>query len=420
VAAVERPAAAARCYDLAGPEPLTFADLLRAAAAAVDARIVLAPVPLAPVIAGTRGYQRISRSPRIRVEQWQRLAEDKAFSIEAAARDLDYAPRSFAAGITAEAAALGLAGQPHHRRARGGTMPSLAKSPLAPILGRRVPLRGPARMLFRSYARTRYQPHEIVVRATTLSGDVFDADLSSGLEWELWAFGSFERHFAELFSHLVRPGDRCVDVGANVGVHTIRLARLVGGRGEVIAIEADPDVVTRTRRNVALNGLANVRVIGAAASDQTGEMRLYRPGASDTNRGRASLVHHRYLTGTSATVPVTTIDEICAGAEVALIKVDVEGHEAAVVRGAADTIAKHAPSIVFEYAPELLDGGASQSPYGWLADRGYEFLHVRPARNGITGRVRLSLDRLAALPPAGGDVLAVSPEVARRLGSLVH
>ena len=122
-------------------------------------------------------------------------------------------------------------------------MLSLAKSPLAPVLGQRVPLRGPARMLFSSYARTRYQPQKSVTRVTTAAGDIFDADLSSTLEWQLWAFGGYEKHFAELFGYLVRPGDRCVDVGANVGVHTVRLARLVGGDGEVIAIEPDPDVV---------------------------------------------------------------------------------------------------------------------------------------------------------------------------------
>ena len=109
LAAVERPAAARRRYDLAGPAPLTFAELLRASAAAVGGRVRLLPVPLAPVIALTRGYERVSQRPRIRAEQWQRLAEDKAFPIEAAARDLEYAPRSFADGIAAEAAVLGLA-----------------------------------------------------------------------------------------------------------------------------------------------------------------------------------------------------------------------------------------------------------------------------------------------------------------------
>ena len=94
---------------------------------------------------------------------------------------------------------------------------------------------------------------------TTAAGDVFEADLSSTLEWQLWAFGGFEKHFAELFGYLVRPGERCVDVGANVGVHTVRLARLVGAEGEVIAIEPDPDVVRRTNRNIALNGVAKDR-----------------------------------------------------------------------------------------------------------------------------------------------------------------
>ena len=85
-------------------------------------------------------------------------------------------------------------------------MLSLAKSPLAPVLGQHVPLRGPARMLFNSYARTRYQPQKSVTRVTTAVGDTFDVDLSSTLEWQLWAFGCYEKHFAELFAHLVRPG----------------------------------------------------------------------------------------------------------------------------------------------------------------------------------------------------------------------
>jgi nucleoside-diphosphate-sugar epimerase len=109
LAAVEHPATAGSCYDVAGPEPLAFAELLRASASAVGCRVRLVPVPLAPVIALTRGYERLSRRPRIRAEQWQRLAEDKAFPIDAAARDLGYAPRSFAEGIREEAAALGLA-----------------------------------------------------------------------------------------------------------------------------------------------------------------------------------------------------------------------------------------------------------------------------------------------------------------------
>jgi FkbM family methyltransferase len=298
-------------------------------------------------------------------------------------------------------------------------MPSLAKSPFAPILGQRVPLRGPARMLFRSYARTCYQPGMCVERLTTKLGDLFDADLSSFLEWHLWAFGGYEEHFHELFGCLVSPGDRCIDVGANIGVHTVRLARLVGSRGEVIALEPDKEVAHRAHRNIMLNQLSNVHVINAAASDEAGgNVQLYRPDARDTNRARASLLRHSYLTGSASTVPVVTIDEICRG-PVTLMKIDVEGHEAAVVRGAAATIDRYSPAVVFEYAPQFLRD-ASESPFGWLADRGYELLQIRRTRNRVTGRGRLVLDRLQELPAEGGDILAVPVLRAQRLSAFVH
>ena len=82
-----------------------------------------------------------------------------------------------------------------------------------------------------------------------------------------------------------------------------------------------------------------------------------------------------------------TVDDACAGAPVALIKIDVEGHEAAVVRGAADTIAADAPSVVFEYAPELLEDPVAQTPFGWLADSRLPDVprSCRPARHHRPG-----------------------------------
>ena len=107
--AVERPGAAGMTYDVAGPEPLSFAELLRVCARAVASRARFVPVPLTPVIALASGFERVSQHPPIRAEQLRRLAEDKAFGIEAAIRDLGYSPRPFADGIRAEARALGLA-----------------------------------------------------------------------------------------------------------------------------------------------------------------------------------------------------------------------------------------------------------------------------------------------------------------------
>jgi uncharacterized protein YbjT (DUF2867 family) len=105
--ALARPAAIGSMYNVAGPEPIPFAELLRTCARAVGSRTLLVPVPLAPLVMLARGYERARRHPRIRVEQLRRLSEDKAFAIDDAVRDLGYAPCQFDVGIQAEARMLG-------------------------------------------------------------------------------------------------------------------------------------------------------------------------------------------------------------------------------------------------------------------------------------------------------------------------
>ena len=104
VAALEAPKSVGKVYNLAGAEPLRFADLVRAAAAAVGRqRLALVPVPLeAAALVAT-----LTRV--VTAEQIRRLAEDKGFSYAAAAKDFNFAPRAFAEGVRLEAKALGLA-----------------------------------------------------------------------------------------------------------------------------------------------------------------------------------------------------------------------------------------------------------------------------------------------------------------------
>jgi nucleoside-diphosphate-sugar epimerase len=109
LAALTRTTAIGSLYNLAGPEPFPFAELLRTCARAVGSKTLLIPVPLAPLVMLARGYELASRHPRIRPEQVLRLGEDKAFAIDEAVRDLGYAPRQFADGIGQEARELGLA-----------------------------------------------------------------------------------------------------------------------------------------------------------------------------------------------------------------------------------------------------------------------------------------------------------------------
>ena len=106
VAALDAPAAVRSTYEVAGPDPLTFTQVIEQAACAVGRRARPVPVPLGPAVAVLRIYERATPRPRLRAEQLERLAEDKAFDISAARRDLGFEPRPFAEGISQEAAML--------------------------------------------------------------------------------------------------------------------------------------------------------------------------------------------------------------------------------------------------------------------------------------------------------------------------
>jgi FkbM family methyltransferase len=274
-------------------------------------------------------------------------------------------------------------------------------------------------MLYRSYAKARRHPSDSARRLTTKFGDEFNVDLSSFLEWHLWAFGSYEPHIADLFRQLILPGDRCIDVGANIGVHTVRLAKLVGAHGEVVALEPDEGLVCRIKDNMLLNRLTNVRIIQAAAAARGGDsLVLYQSDDQDANKARASLLPHSYLTGSATRVPTVSIDDIDQG-PVALIKIDVEGYEEAVVSGAVRTISRYSPSIIFEYAPELLSS-TSRSPFIWLQKSGYELFTIEQDRNSLTGRGRLKIERSRELPDKGTNILAISASMTSRTSLLAR
>jgi nucleoside-diphosphate-sugar epimerase len=91
--------------NVPGPEPMTLRQSLHVAAAAIDKKVRIMSVPLSPMIRLVALYERISRHPRIRVEQVRRLNEDKAFDPKPALL-LGFEPTSFAEGIAAEAAAI--------------------------------------------------------------------------------------------------------------------------------------------------------------------------------------------------------------------------------------------------------------------------------------------------------------------------
>lgn len=92
-----------KAYNVAGPEPLTFRQLIQEAGVAVGRSPFLIRIPLRPLISAMRLYEFVVPQPRLKAEQVARLAEDKAIDISDVRRDLHCAPRSFSEGIRQEA-----------------------------------------------------------------------------------------------------------------------------------------------------------------------------------------------------------------------------------------------------------------------------------------------------------------------------
>ena len=189
-----------------------------------------------------------------------------------------------------------------------------------------------ARLADRAWPRT-----EATVRWL---GATMRLDLRDDVQRSIF-FGLYEREELALLRKYIRPGDVVVDVGANVGFHTCHLARQVGPRGHVYAFEPEPRNIERLTNNVGLNGFTDrVSIHPVALSHEDGSARFFR--ASDDHSGWGSL--NRYGEHVDhIEVETRTVDSLIEREglkEVALLKVDVEGADFDVYRGAAKALTK--------------------------------------------------------------------------------
>ena len=154
--------------------------------------------------------------------------------------------------------------------------------------------------------------------------------------------GTYEREILRLLPELLSDGDAMVDVGANVGILGARAARLVGESGRVVAVEPSPRCLEDLRR--VGDGMANVTIVEAALGPESGTGRLTgwdnpdHRGLGTAVDGHRSGIEENWYEGTAVVVPqlrlADVLDEHLPGREVALLKVDVEGYEPAVLAGA--------------------------------------------------------------------------------------
>jgi len=157
-------------------------------------------------------------------------------------------------------------------------------------------------------------------------------------------FTTDEKEFALLNSFL-RPGDWALDIGANVGHYTMRMAELVGSSGRVIALEPVPDTFALLAANVRRLKDENVSLLNIAASDGVAAVNIEIPRSSDgaTNFYLAHLSPNK----SGLVVLSLAIDQMCLPT-IRLVKIDVEGHELPVLKGMHALLQRDRPVIILE------------------------------------------------------------------------
>lgn len=206
----------------------------------------------------------------------------------------------------------------------------------------------------------------------------FETDLTDRIQRQMWA-GVYEPHVRQCFGAILEPGAVYFDVGAHIGFHAVFAAHRVGPEGRVFAFEADPRVSQRLDRN--LSQFSWAQAMNAAVWERTGTLTFERSSTkSESGWGTVSAVRD-FGTGEHVDVPSVALDDWCRDLHLDrwdATKLDAEGSELAVLRGAAYSLEKLRPFLILEINAVVLEqGGASSSGVaGFLLDRGYSLFQL--------------------------------------------
>ncbi len=195
--------------------------------------------------------------------------------------------------------------------------------------------------------------------------------------------GTWEDEVEAALARLVKPRQRIIEVGANMGYHTIAMGHAIGPGGDLHAIEANPAALALLRDTLTVNGLNDVATVhGVAALDSPGDVE-FAVDPQHIGSGHWALptsVERTYTT--SFSVPAVTLDGLLLDrvGRVDLLRMDAEGSEPQVLRGAAQLIA-NSPNlrIVTEWSPGMMVVRTDLAALvAWLDGMGFRFWRIGP------------------------------------------
>ena len=225
----------------------------------------------------------------------------------------------------------------------------------------------------RVYARKGYPAH--------INGEVFRLEYEYGSRFDQKDNRNYEPAFYHPFVSQIREGMTIYDIGAHIGIFTIGAGVRVGCSGKVLAFEPAPETIDKLKLHIAFNNLENiVEIVPAVVSDSNAGAKFFaykasmaalisRQNVEDLNPERRS------EPAREITVDSVTIDGLLASRNLrpAVIKIDVEGAELMVLRGARRVLAECKPIILCEvHPPQMKNCGASTEEFtAFLAEVGY-------------------------------------------------
>jgi FkbM family methyltransferase len=213
------------------------------------------------------------------------------------------------------------------------------------------------------------------ILAKTAFGAVMRLELADYVQYQILRDGLYEPQTIRLIMTLLAEGHVFLDVGANVGLHTLAAASCVGSAGRVVALEPNPYAFLRLQENIELNGFESVEPILVAASNRTGLMRLAGSSGSSLGTGGEAQDGEKggFLVGVGELAAI--VEELCVR-RVNVMKIDVEGQEARVIHNVLQNgvVPEH---IIFEFFPEHPKYGLDpRELISGLRSEGYDLLTV--------------------------------------------
>jgi FkbM family methyltransferase len=164
----------------------------------------------------------------------------------------------------------------------------------------------------------------------------------------------WEENIASLCCFFMRDNALYVDVGANIGYHSLRVAALFSG-ATCVCFEPHPLLYTQLLQNLAVNStIQNLRAHNLAVGERSGDVEFYLQRPESYNRGLSSIMPNADLAGAyeKRRVKIVALDDFFADdtkSQIAVMKIDVQGYEAQVIVGARETIQCSRPVIIFEF-----------------------------------------------------------------------